>query len=91
MIVVYIAFEVKKQCRFTFFSLLNHDTVYSNIENGGGYEAQIGNIPLAASSILTFHINHQTICKQQPTKFWVCFFHFVGLALNSFMTEAVII
>ena len=72
---------------------LNTESRYCifNIENGGRYEAQIGNIPLAASFILTFHINHQTIRKQQPTKFWVSFFHFVGLALNSFMTEAVII
>ena len=63
MIVVCIGFEIwlknlleteiEKQYNFIFFSILNHDTVQTNIENGGRYEAQIENVPLAASLILT--------------------------------------
>ena len=63
MIVVCIKFEIRlknlleieieKQYNFTFFSILNHDTVCTNIENAGRYEAQIENIPLAASFKLT--------------------------------------
>ena len=63
MIVVYIGFEIRlkylieieieKQYNLTFFSILNHGTVCSNIENGGRYEAQIENMPLSASFILT--------------------------------------
>ena len=63
MIVVCIKFEIRlknlleieieKQYNFTFFSILNHDTVCTNIESGGRYEAQIENIPLAASFKLT--------------------------------------
>ena len=62
MIVVYIGFEIRlkylieieKQYNLTLFSILNHGTVCSNIENGGRYETQIENMPLSASFILTF-------------------------------------
>ena len=63
MIVAYIGFEIRlknlleieieKQYSFTFFSILSHDPVCKNIENGERYEAQIENIPLAAFFILT--------------------------------------
>ena len=49
MIVVYVGFEIRlkilleieieNQYNFTFFSKLNHDTVCTNIENGGRHEA----------------------------------------------------
>ena len=63
MVVVCIGFEIRlknlfetdieKQYNFTLFSTPNHDIVCTNIENGGRYEAQTENIPLAASFMLT--------------------------------------
>ena len=63
MIVVCIGFEIRLKnllaidigntVQFHIFLTLNRDIVCTNIENGGRYEAQAENIPLAASFILT--------------------------------------